>query len=285
MYLKKIREVFFRVVSIIIGSFISSIALNAFIIPHKLLSGGVSGVSLIIQYLSSIPSGYLILAFNLPIFIIGLRVIDKDFIFFSAIGMLSFSGFLILTKDISHFLQVKDILLSCIYGGVISGIGAGIVFKFRASQGGIDIIAVIMRRKVGTSIASLSFGMNIFVVTIGAFIGSIDKAMYTLISMYITSVVIDKVIGGFDVKKMLLIITEKEVEVSKAIMEDLGRGVTFFYGEGAYTGDKKKVIYCMITIKQLSRIKKIIEDIDPTSFISVVDASEVTGQGFKKPAL
>jgi uncharacterized membrane-anchored protein YitT (DUF2179 family) len=283
--LKKIKEGFIRVISIIIGSFISSIALNAFIIPHKLLSGGVSGISLIIQYLSGTPSGYLILAFNLPIFIIGLRVIDKDFILFSAIGMLSFSGFLILTKDISQFLKVKDILLSCIYGGVISGIGAGIVFRARASQGGIDIIAVIMRRKIGTSIASLAFGMNLFVVTIGAFIGSIEKAMYTLIAMYITSVVIDKVIGGFDIKKMLLIITEKEDEVSNAIMKDLGRGVTFFYGEGAYTGDKKRVIYCMITIKQLSRIKKIIEDIDPTSFISVIDASEVKGQGFKKPAL
>jgi uncharacterized membrane-anchored protein YitT (DUF2179 family) len=283
--LKRIKEGFLRIISIIIGSFISSIALNAFIIPHKLLSGGVSGISLIIQYLSGTPSGYLILAFNLPIFIIGLRVIDKDFILFSAIGMLSFSGFLILTKDISHFLQVKDILLSCIYGGVISGIGAGIVFRARASQGGIDIIAVIMRRRIGTSIASLAFGMNLFVVTIGTFIGSIEKAMYTLIAMYITSVVIDKVIGGFDIKKMLLIITEKEDEVSKAIMKDLGRGVTFFYGEGAYTGDKKKVIYCMITIKQLSRIKKIIEDIDPTSFISVIDASEVKGQGFKKSAL
>ena len=285
MYLKKIKEVFFRVGSIIIGSFMSSIALNAFIIPHKLLSGGVSGISLIIQYLSGIPSGYLILVFNLPIFIIGLRVIDKDFILFSAIGMISFSVFLILTKDISHFLQVKDILLSCIYGGVISGIGAGIVFRCRASQGGIDIIAVIMRRRVGTSIASLAFGMNLFVVIIGAFIGSIEKAMYTLILMYITSVVIDKVIGGFDIKKMLLIITEKEVEVSKAIMKDLGRGVTFLYGEGAYTGDQKKVIYCMITVKQLSRIKKIIEDTDPTSFISIIDASEVKGQGFKKPAL
>lgn len=283
--MKRFKENVFRVLMICLGSLISSIAINAFIIPHKLLSGGVFGVSLIIQYMSGLPSGYLILIFNIPIFLIGLKAVDKDFIFFSLIGMLSLSGFLLITKDISSYLKVNDILLSCIYGGVIGGIGAGIVFRNRASQGGVDIIAVIIKRKVGTSIASLSFGINLFIVAVGAAISDVEKAMYTLILMYITSVVVDKVIGGFDIKKMLLIITDKEEEVSNAIMKDLERGVTFFYGEGAYTGDKKKVLYCIITVKQLSRIKKIIEDIDRTAFISVVDTSEVKGHGFKKPAL
>jgi len=199
--------------------------------------------------------------------------------------MLSLSGFLIITKDISLYLKVKDILLSCVYGGVIGGIGAGLVFRSRASQGGIDIIAVIIKKKVGTSIASLSFSMNLVIVAVGAIIASVEKAMYTLILMYITSVVVDKVIGGFDTKKMLLVITDKEEEVSNAIMQDLGRGVTFFYGEGAYTGDRKRIIYCVITVKQLSRIKKIIEDVDETAFISIVDTSEVNGQGFKKAVL
>lgn len=283
--MKKMKENAQRIIMIAFGSLLSAIAINSFIIPHKMLSGGVSGISLIIQYLSNLPAGYLILAFNVPIFIIGFKAVDKDFVIFSLVGMLSLSGFLIITKDISVLFKVNDILLSCIYGGVIGGAGAGIVFRNRASQGGIDIIAVIFKKKIGVSIASLSFGMNIFVVAMGTFIGSIEKAMYTLILMYITSVVIDRVIEGFDRKKMLLIITEKEEEVSNAIMQDLTRGVTFFYGEGAYTGAKKKVLYCIITTGQLSRVKKIISDIDPTSFISIVDASEVAGSGFKEPAL
>lgn len=281
----KVKNGFLRIFLIISGSFISSIAVNAFIIPHKLLSGGVFGVSLIIQYLSGLPAGYLILLFNIPIFIIGIKAVDKDFIFFSLIGMLSLSGFLIITKDISLYLKVNDILLSCVYGGVLGGIGSGLVFRSRASQGGTDIIAVIIKKRVGTSIASFSFSVNLVIVIIGAAIASVEKAMYTLILMYITSVVIDKVIGGFDTKKMLLIITDKEDEVSNAIMKDVGRGVTFFYGEGAYTGDKKRIIYCIITVKQLSRIKKIIEDVDEAAFISVVDTSEVNGPGFKKAAL
>jgi uncharacterized membrane-anchored protein YitT (DUF2179 family) len=281
----KIKENLIRIGLIVLGSLISSIAINAFIIPHKLLSGGVFGISLIIQYMSGLPAGYLILIFNIPIFLIGLKAVDRDFIFFSLIGMLSLSGFLIVTKDISTYLKVNDILLSCIYGGVIGGLGAGLVFRNRASQGGLDIIAVIIKKRIGTSIASLSFGMNLFIVSIGAVIASVEKAMYTLILMYITSVVIDKVIGGFDIKKMLLIITEKEEEVANAIMQDLERGVTFFYGEGAYTGDKKNILYCIVTVKQLSRIKKMIEEIDRTAFISIVDTSEVKGHGFKRPVL
>jgi uncharacterized membrane-anchored protein YitT (DUF2179 family) len=283
--MKKVKESLIRLFFICLGSFITAMAINAFIIPHKLLSGGITGISIIIQYTTNLPSGYLILLFNIPIFLIGLKAVDKDFILYSLIGMVSLSGFLIITKDISKVLVVNDMLLSCIYGGVIGGIGAGIVFRNRASQGGIDIIAVIIKRKVGTSIASLSFAMNLFVVAVGTMIGSIEKAMYTLILMYITSIVIDKVIGGFDIKKMLLIISDKEEEVASAIMQDLDRGVTFFYGEGAYTGDKKRVLYCIITVKQLSRIQKIVEEIDSSAFISIVDASEVKGHGFKKTAL
>lgn len=283
--MKKVTEALKRVVFTILGSTISALAFNVFIIPHKFLSGGISGISLIVQYVAGIPTGYLILILNVPIFLIGLRAVDRDFILYSMLGTVSFSVFLVLTKDIGTHLVVRDMFLSCIYGGVLSGIGSGIVFRNRGSQGGIDIIAVIIKKRAGTSIAKLSFAMNIIVVTIGAALESVDRAMYTLIMMYISSVVIDMVIKGFDNKKMLLIITNKEEEVSHAIMNEMDRGVTFLYGEGAYTGDKKRVLYCIITVKQLMGVKKLVEDIDETAFISVVDASEVKGKGFKLPAL
>lgn len=278
-------EVVKRVSMIVLGSAISAVAFNCFVIPHKFLSGGISGISLLVQYMAGIPTGYLVLILNIPIFIIGMKAVDKDFILFSMLGTVSFSLLLIATKNLGKSIETKDMFLSCVYGGVLSGIGSGLVFRSRGSQGGIDIIAVIIKRKSGTSIATLSFAMNIVVVWIGAALSSVDRAMYTLIMMYISSVVVDLVIKGFDNKKMLLIITDQEQEVSAAIMKDLDRGVTFLYGEGAYTGAHKKVLYCVITVKQLVRVKKIVEDIDEKAFISIIDTAEVHGKGFRLPAL
>lgn len=283
--MKKENDRIKRFIVVLIGGLICSIGLNAFIIPHKLLSGGVSGISIIIQYLTDISAGYLILLFNIPIFLFGIKEVDKDFIVYSLVGMISFSIFLILTKNIGSFFIVNDILLSAIYGGVINGIGMGITFRNRASQGGIDIIAVVAKKKYGINISTVSFAINGLIVLTGATINNFEAALYTLISMYIGYYIMDKVIEGFDRKKMLFIVTEKEKEVSEAIMQEIGRGVTFLYGEGAYTGDTKKIIYCIVTSRQLVKTKKIIEDIDDKSFMSILDASEVLGRGFKRPAL
>lgn len=279
------KEIAIRIFGVIAGSFLCAIAINAFVIPHKLLSGGVSGIALIIQYITNFPSGYAIFLLNIPIFIIGLKKMDKDFIIFSLIGMIFFSSFLVLTRGISEKLIVNDILLSTIYAGVLNGIGGGIVFRNRASLGGTDIIAVVLKRAYGIKISTLSMIINTLVVMIGLTINSIEAAMYTLIFIYITSVVINRVIEGFDRNKLLFIVTEKEKEVSEAIMKELGRGVTFFYGEGAFTGEDKKVIYCIVTLSQLTKTKKIISDIDSAAFMSIIDASEVRGSDFKEPAL
>lgn len=279
------KEMLFRIAFILLGSFLNSVAINSFIIPHKLLSGGVAGIAIIVQYIAGIPSGYLILALNIPIFIYGMKEVDKDFIIFSLIGTLSLSAFLVLTAGISRYLMVDDVLLSCIFAGVIGGLGAGIVFRSRASMGGVDIIAVAIKRKSGINISTISLSINVVVVCIGLFINRLEIAMYTLITMYISSVVINRVIEGFDRKKLLFIVTEKETEVSNMIMNELGRGVTYFYGEGAYTGERKRIIYCLVTLNQIVKVKKMIEDLDPTSLMSVIDVSEVQGKGFKGPAL
>jgi uncharacterized membrane-anchored protein YitT (DUF2179 family) len=282
LILNKRNELISRVLFTLAGGLLAAISINAFIIPHTLLSGGVSGVAIIVQYIAGIPSGYLILALNIPIFLYGMKEIDKDFILYSLVGMISMSLFLILTENISSILRVNDILLSSIVGGALGGVGMGIVFNQRASLGGIDIIAVALKRKTGINISTLSFAMNMVVVLIGATISSVEVALYTLISMYLTSAFMERVIAGLDRKKLCFIVTEKEKDVSEAIMKELGRGITFFYGEGAYTGDRKRVIYCIVPLKQLVRTKKIASDIDPTAFITVVDASEVQGSGFRK---
>ncbi|CCJ32785.1 Protein of unknown function DUF161 [Caloramator australicus RC3] len=210
-----------------------------------------------------------------------MKELDFDFILFSALGVFLLSLFLILTRDINKTFFIKDILLSSIYGGVLNGIGLGIVLKNKGSMGGTDIVAVALKKKLGINISSIAFGINFFIVLAGSLINNIEAGLYTLISMFISSRVFEAILQGFDRKKMVMIITDKTEEISKHILNELGRGVTFLHGEGAYTGDNKKVIYCIITLNQLVKIKSIIFDIDPRAFVTIIDAAEVQGKGFK----
>lgn len=274
-----------RTAMIILGSLIYALGVNIFLIPHKLLSGGVAGVSILIQYITGISSGYFVILLNIPIFIIGIRAIDKEFGILSFIGMGSMSLFLILTKNISSFYSMSDPLLSCLCGGIITGVGAGIIFRSRGSEGGTDIISVILKKKYGMTIGTISFGLNALVVFFGTFIGNLESAVYTLISMYMKSKVIDKAIEGFDKEKAVIVITQNSDGVKDAIYDRLGRGVTYLYGEGAYKGDKKNVIYCILTAKQIETAKRLIQEIDSTAVVSIIETTEVQGQGFKAAAL
>ncbi|MCT4619535.1 MAG: YitT family protein [Marinisporobacter sp.] len=279
------KELARRILLIMLGSAITAIGINTFIIPHKFLSGGVGGIALILQYLTNISSGYYILAVNIPIFLIGMKKVDKEFCIFSLLGMLSLSFFMILTQNISNYYAIEDMVVSSIYGGILGGIGAAIVFQNRASMGGTDIIAVVLKKKTGGSISSYLLIMNIVVVMIGTTINGISIALYTLISMYISSEVMNRVMDGIERKKLLLVVTQKEREIADQIIKEVGRGVTFLHGQGAYTGKERNVIYCIVTLRQLPKIQKLIEDTDPQAFMSILDTSEVHGQGFKRPVL
>lgn len=276
-----------RIFAIVFGSFLSSIAINQLIIPHFLLSGGVGGIAIVIQYITGVAAGALILIINIPIFIIGIRETDRDFIAHSLIGTVALSIFLIVLKDIEllKYVRVDDTMLASIFGGVLNGIGAGIIFKNRGSMGGTDIIAVIVKKYKSMNIGSVLFLINIIIVCIASLLYGVKPGMFALISMYISSVVLDRVQEGFDRKKSVFIISEKVDEVSKAILSKLNRGVTLLYGEGAYTKNDRRVIYCIVTTKQLAELKHIIEAIDPKVFLTVSDTTEVLGKGFKNTGI
>jgi uncharacterized membrane-anchored protein YitT (DUF2179 family) len=278
------KENLFRVLMVLVGSLIYSIGVNIFIIPHKLLSGGVAGIAIILQYLTKIPSGYFIILINIPIFLIGIKIVNKEFGIFSFIGMISMSIFLIFTRQFQSYYYMPDPLIASLCGGVLTGIGAGIVFKSRASQGGTDIIAVVIKKKYGISIGNIAFAINALIVTLGMIVGNLETAVYTLISMYISAAVLDKAIQGFGREKVVLIVTQDSDKVKQVILKNLGRGVTYLYGEGAYTGDKKNVIYCILTSREIEEAKNLIEDIDSSAVISVMDTAEVRGKGFKVAA-
>lgn len=268
---------------IIIGGFIASIAINMFLINAKLLGGGITGLALIFQYLFKIQAGYVIFLLNIPVFFLSLKKLDKKFTLYSLVGIITFSLSLILTQSISNVLHIDDKLLYCLYGGVINGIGCGLVFAHSGSLGGFDIISMLVKRKYSNfNIGKISFGINLVIVCFGAFVFGLPSALYTLIAMYITSFVIDNVVKGLNQTKSIFIITEKEELISELIMAKLNRGVTYIYGEGAYTKEYKKILYCIIPLSQLPELKKIVTDVDNKAFISISDASEVQGKGFKR---
>ena len=274
---------------IILASFISAVALNIFIIPHKFLSGGVSGIALIVQYLGGFQAGYFIILANIPLFILSIKYIDNQFTILTIIATVFQAIFLVLTKNLTHYFIVDDLLLSCIYGGVIFGLAFGYIFSNHGSLGGFDIICMMLRKKYDIDLGKIVFRINLIIVSIGSiFLGlktslqaGLNTAMYTLVFMYISSFMLDRVIKGFDQRKLLFIITNKEVEITKWIRTELGRSSTLLYGEGTYEKEKRQVIYCVVALSQLPKIKAMIETVDPLAFISILDTAEVKGKGFK----
>ena len=287
--LKK-KEVFafiIRILVITLGSFISAVSVTCFLVPHHLLTGGITGIALIFGYCINTPVGIVFLLLNIPIFIVGAKEIDKDFILCSLLGTVELSLFLIVTAPIASYISIDDIMLASIAGGVLNGIGCGCAFRMRASQGGTDVIATVLKKKTGQEIASLSMVINVIIIGGGVLIigAGLELVLYTLISMYVATIVTQKMIDGLDHKKLLWIITDKEVEVSHALMTALGRGVTLINAEGAYTGKKRRIIYIFITLTQIAKAKMIIQNIDSSAFITISNISEINGDGFKKAVL
>ena len=280
-YLIKSKNFYVDILVIIIGSFISSLGVNLFLSNAKLLSGGVTGIALILQYLWEVPSGITVFLLNIPLFFVSYKYLNKRFTIYTAIGMLSFSTALMITKPLSTLVQVDDMLLYCIYGGVLSGIGSGLIFYRNGSTGGTDIITMVIRKKYSNfDIGQVGFAFNLIIVTVSIFIFGLPRALYTLISMFITSTILDKVLNGFTSKKLLLILTEKEDVIINYVIKDMNRGITALMAEGGYTRDKKRLLYVAVTTSQMIILKTNILRVDPKAFITIIDVSEVKGKGF-----
>ncbi|SCJ98069.1 Uncharacterized BCR%2C YitT family COG1284 [uncultured Clostridium sp.] len=277
----KSKTFYIDVIVIILGCFIYSLGVNLFLTNAKLVSGGVTGIALILQYVSDIPSGVTVFILNIPLFFVSYKFLSKRFTLYTAIGMVSISLSLILTKPLSSLVQVNDMLLYCIYGGVLCGVGMGLVFYRNGSTGGIDIITMVIRKKYSNfEIGKLNFGFNLVIVAVAALIFGLPQALYTLISMFIQGTLLDRVLNGFTSKKLLLILTEKENDIINYVINDLHRGITSIMAEGEYTHSKKKMLYVAITSSQFISLKNKILRIDPKAFITIIDASEVKGKGF-----
>jgi len=267
-----------RVIYILIGSFIHAYGINALLIPHNLLTGGLTGIAMIIEYFFKVPISLTVVLLNIPLFIAGYRMISKRFVYLSIIGILSLSFFLSLTKNWT--LSIESPMVAAIYGGLLLGVGSGIIIKNRGSLGGTDIIAVIVNKYFSVSIGVVTTLFNFIILAMAIFMFDIELAMYTMIAIYISSKAIDALQEGFNHKKTIIIISDRSQEIAKELMEKVGRGVTFLEGEGAYTNTRKKLIYIVVRIMELSRVKDIVRAIDENAFLSIIDTKEVEGKGF-----
>lgn len=278
---KGANEVIKKMFFIILGNLLCSIAFNVFFIPSKLLSGGVGGLGIMIQYLTGIPSGVSIFCMNLPIFIAGARMIDKEFVSYGFVSMFVFSFLLTVTNGIGKYFVLDDVLLGSVFGAVFNGVGMGLMFRNRVCQGGLDIIAAILKKKYNVNIGTGLMTVNTVIISLSSLLFGYKSAMYTLIAMYMGYKILDKVQTGINVRKNVVIVSDKSEELANAIIEELHRGVTFLEGMGGYTKENKKVIYCIVTSSEVVKLKSIVEEIDAKAFLTINDIVEVKGSDFQ----
>ena len=270
-----------RFLTMIVGMLITSIGVNGFLRPAGLLSGGATGISTAINYITGMNIGFLTFVVNIPVFILGFIYLEKEFCILSLINMAIFSFLLGVTSDISQFIPINDMILQAIYGGLLSGAGVGLVFRARASTGGTDIIAAILKVKKNIEIKDTAMAINAVIVFIGSFLFGLDLALYTLIDIFMNATAMNFVKDAMNSQKAVMVVSDKAEEISEIIMKKLVRGVTFLEAEGAYTHQKKKIIYTIVSTSEIPQIKEISLSCDNKAFISVNDITEVKGRGFK----
>ncbi len=265
--------------SIVAGGFIWSLAINGILIHHQFMSGGVSGIALVIHYLFRfLPVGAMVFLLNIPIFAVGWTLISGKFFVLSLMGMLSLSFFLTVTTWLH--IPIDNPLLATLFAGVISGVGSGLVFRVGGSGGGTGIIAMVLNRYFSVRVGMVSYALNAIPLILGALLINLEAALYSIIYVYVSGSVTDRILTGFNERRGVFIISEKSSKIAKDVLDKLHRGATFFKGEGAYTHTPLRVMYCVVPLFELARLKDLISSIDPKAFIVINETMEVIGRGF-----
>jgi len=268
--------------SIILGGLTWSISINGILVHHEFMSGGVSGLALVLHYLfRPLPVGLMVFLINIPIFIMGWTMISGKFFAFSLIGMISFSLFLTLTTKLS--IPVANPLLASLFAGVISGFGSGLIFRSGGSGGGTGIIAMVLNRRFSLRVGIVSFLLNSIPLLLGAVLINLEAALYSLIYVYTSGSVMDRMLASFNERRGVFIISSKSAEISGQILTGLRRGATLLNGKGAYTQSPVEVIYSVVSLFELAKLKDLVSSIDRNAFLIINETQEVIGKGFDPP--
>lgn len=267
-------------VFVLIGSALVAISFNLFLLPNEVASGGVSGISTILKAITGWEPAYVQWALNIPLFIAGVILLGGSFGIKTLVGTIFLPFVVFLTKDLEPW--TMDPLLASLFGCIGVGLGLGITFRGKASTGGTDLAAQIIHKYTGLSLGVCVALIDGLIVIAAAVVFDIEKGLYALIGLYVTSKTIDIVQVGLGRKKMALIITNRQDEVRDGILNKIDRGVTKLSAYGGYTDHERPVLMCVVDQTEFTKLKQLVQSIDPSAFIIVSDASEVLGEGFKR---
>ncbi len=269
---------------VLAGTFIVAVALVFFISPYKFAPGGVYGISIVLHHLLGTPIGLVSLCMDIPLAILGIKILGPRFGAKTIVGFVSTAIFVDMLSALwgDAPLVPGDALLSAIFGGFLIGLGLGIVFRAKGTSGGTDIVAMILAKYTRISVGKLLVYVDSTIVLIGlAAFGDWKIPLYSWIVIFITGKVIDGVLEGMEYQKAVFIISKKHGEIRERILHDMGRGGTYLHGEGMYKGEPSKVIFTNISRRELPILHTYIREIDPEAFVSIMEATEVLGDGFK----
>jgi len=277
------RKIVTRAIFITIGAILMAIGLELFLVPNKVVDGGITGISIMLSYKTGISLGVFIFLLNIPFFFLGYKNMGKTFSISTLYGIsiLSISIFLLHGAPI----VTHDVLLASIFGGFILGIGVGLVIRYGGSLDGTEILAILFNKRLPFSVGEIIMFLNIFILGTAGFVYSWDRAMYSLLTYFVAFKTIDIIILGLNESKSVWIISKQHKEIGEALMARLGRGVTYLSGEGAFSGDDKKVIFCVITRLEEAKLKSIVEELDKQAFLAVGTIAEVKGGTIKKKSI
>lgn len=269
-----IKNQIIRLIFLTLGSFIAGFSLQGFLVPNNMIDGGIVGVSIMFSYITKLNLGLFIFCLNIPFIFLALQKLGKLFVVQTlyAITMLAIS------VNFFHNTHVTDdLLLATVFGGLVLGIGVGLVLRSNAALDGIEILSIRLAKKIGYTIGEIIMFFNVFVYIAAGFLYGWDRAMYSILTYFITYKVIDIVLEGFSESKSVTIISDKSDQIGAAIIKKLDVGVTYLLGKGGYTGMDKKIIYCVISRLEMAKLKELVTTIDNSAFLAVEDVHELEG--------
>lgn len=268
---------------LLLGSLIYTTGLEIFLVPNNIIDGGVVGISIMASYLTGFPFGAFMILLNLPFLYMGYKQIGKSFAISTVISIVAIS---ILSAQFEPIPSITgDYFLAAIFGGIITGTGVGLIIRHGGSLDGTEIVAIIMDKKTTFSVGEVVMFFNLFILGSAGFVFGWDKAMYSLVAYFVISKMIDVVIKGLDESYAVMVVSDENEEIADALMHRLGRGVTFLHGQGGYTGDAKKVLYCVVTRLEVGKLKDIALEKDETAFVTINPVHDIVGGRFKKKSI
>lgn len=270
-----------RIFLITMGCFIASFALECFLVPNRIIDGGIVGISMMASYLTKYQLGAFLIVLNIPFIILALKKIGKVFVLQTMYAVVMLAVFV--TYSHNHFkVATDDLLLVAIFGGVFLGLGVGLVLRNSACLDGTEILAIQFNSKTSFSVGEIIMFLNIFIFICAGFLLGWDRAMYSTLTYYTAYKVIDMVLQGLDESKSIFIVSDKNEEIGNQIMKTLDKSVTYIDAEGGYSGVRKKMLYCVISRFEITKIKDIVNSVDDEAFIAIENVHEVDGKRYRR---